>query len=149
MATAARRRAAAHLRHRVRLRSCAGEGAGLWVEMCPKSPELRLTDGEFEFGVRWRLGLPIMRPGPCRHRPARLDALQDCDVAEGRCGQELDIHGDHAVLCGRGRGRYRAHTALCRCLGRFAKEANVEYSFGEVCPALLRGDPGSDEAMEA
>eukprot|EP00973_Karenia_brevis_P094414 12422370-Karenia_brevis.AAC.1 len=90
-----------------------------------------------------------MRPGPCRHRPARLDTLQDCGVAEGRCGHELDTHGDHAVLCGRGGGRYRAHTALCRCLGRFAREANVEYSFEEVCPALLRGDPGSEEAVEA
>ena len=148
-ALVARQRAAAHLRHQVRLRAAAGKGAGGWVEACPRTPALCLTDSEFEFGVRWRLGLATMQSGPCRHRPARLDTLQDCDAAEGRCGRELDTHGDHAVLCGRGRGRYRSHTAVCKCLGRFAREANVEYSFEEVCPALLRGAAGSDEAVEA
>ena len=107
------------------------------------------TDSEFIFGMRWRLGLQLMQVGPCRHRPARLDALHDCDAMEGRCGRELDAHGDHAVLCGQGRGRYRSHTAICKWLGRFAKEAGVEYSFEEVCPELLQGEPGSDEAVEA
>ena len=141
----ARSRAAAHLRHCARLRSTAGEGAGAWVEFCPKSEELRLNDSEFNHAVRWRIGLPVMRAGPCQVRNANTSG----EIAEERCGQCLDALGDHAVLCGRGGGKYRAHTAVCRCLGRFAREAGIERTFEEVCPQLLKGEPGSDHAVEA
>ena len=86
-----------------------------------------------------------MRAGPCSMHKSETAG----EVAEERCGRCLDILGDHAVLCGRGGGWYRAHTAVCRCLGRFAREAKVEHSFEEVCPQLLSGEPGSETAVEA
>ena len=54
--------------------------------------------------------------------------------------QNLDQLGDHAVFCAKGRGRFRIHTAIARCVARFAREAGVEFCFEEVCPALLQGE---------
>jgi hypothetical protein len=38
---------------------------------------------------------------------------------------------------------------VCRCLGRFAREAGIERTFEEVCPQLLSGEPGNENAVEA
>ena len=61
-------KAAAHLRHLVRLRSTAGHGVHAWTEECPKNESLSLNDLEFNFAVRWRLGLPFVKPGLCKLR---------------------------------------------------------------------------------
>ena len=97
-------KALAHQRHRVRLRSCAGTGVHGWAEECPKAPELCLNDAEFQFSVRYRLGLPVMTEGLC----------QLCSKSsEEWCGKPRNVFGDHVQMCGMGCGRYRAHNALC------------------------------------
>ena len=144
-AAAARAEASAHQRHQVRLRSVAGEGAHEWVRSCPSERTLQLNDSEFQFGVRWRLGLPVCSEGACM-----LRAKSGANGTRGPCcGQARDRWGDHAVLCGKGPGRYRVHGALCRCLCRFAGQSRVEAEAEVVCPQLLKGQPGAKDAVEA
>ncbi len=147
-AKSALRRALAHLRTRVRLRSAAGGIAGTWAETCPKRPELRLNDDEFAFAARWRLGLRVMMAGECGHRNVHAKPGPSSGP-RGRCGQFLDEFGDHAALCGKGRGRYRRHNAVAHCLSRIAREAGIETGSEEVCPALLKGTPSAEDAVEA
>ena len=133
-------KAASHQRHLVRLRSVAGEGVHACVEECPKSGTLSLNDAEFNFAIRYRMGLAVLRPGLCQ--------LHSCD-GDDRCGCGLDAFGDHALLCHKGRGRYRVHGALCKCLTRFAKQSCVEAETEVCCPQLLQGEPGSSDCVEA
>ena len=139
-AKVAESKAAAHQRHLVRLRSAAGDGLHGWVEECPKTESLSLNDSEFNFAVRWRMGLAVVRPGLCQ-----LHSKDDTDW----CCRQLDPHGDHAVICHKGKGRYRMHGALCKCISRFARESQVEAENEEVCPQLLKGEPGAADAIEA
>ena len=138
-----RARAAAHLRHAVRLRSAAGAGIHDWVEICPKHSTLQLDDKEFTFAVRWRLGLPVMRQGQCQ-----LQSSKDIEQNR-RCCKQCDKWGDHAVLRGKDRGHYRAHNSLCHCICRFARQSGVEAEVEETCPELAQGTPGTDEFLEA
>ena len=132
----------AHTRHACRLRSSAGVGVHEWTTECPSDSNLRLNDTEFEYAARWRLGLPVMPAGDCKHRAAK-----DPDGAV--CGKQRDRFGDHAVLCGKGAGRYRVHNALSRRVARIARSCGVEAEPEEVCPALLKGEAGKPDSTEA
>ena len=93
-----------HVRHCTRLRSCAGEevGTGMWAEAQPDERALQLTDSEFAFGARWRLGPLVMHAGPCQHqskpKPPNANAGTSAAIggeharplAEGRCGRMCD-----------------------------------------------------------
>jgi len=132
----------AHARHAVRLRSAAGQGVHEWTTECPADECLRLKDREFEFAARWRLGLPVMQAGDCKHRAAK-------DAESTFCGRRRDRLGYHAMLCGKGAGRYRVHGALCRRLARIARSCGVEAETEAVCPELLRGRVGAADSTEA
>ena len=133
-------RAAAHQRHVVRLRSSSGVGVHEWAVACPKAEELSFRDMEFNYACRWRLGLPLMQVGHC----------QLCSKdSEDWYGKPRDALGDHALLCGKGCGRYRVHNALCSCIVRFARQSGVEVERAEVCPELVQGEPGTDDCREA
>ena len=135
--------AAAHERAAVRLRSAAGDGCHEWATECPSLAGVKLNDREFLFAVRWRLGLPVRQEGHCQHRNSQGDNKGDW------CGKLCDRWGDHAVLCGKGRGRYRSHGAVCKCLQRQGQRAGLEADLEEVCPELLQGEPGTPAALEA
>ena len=151
-AAEARSAALGFMRTRVRLRSVAGPGCGDWVTAGPTDAALRMNDFEFKFAVRWRLGLTTCLAGnPCGLKPGGQPSGQGAcrDVAARRCGKALDPFGDHAILCGKGPGRYRVHNAVCRAIARIARETGAEVELEEVCPALLRGTPGDPNAVEA
>ena len=130
-----------------RIHSCEG-GAGRWVEATPSRESLRLTDAEFTFGARWRLGLPVCNCETCGQRNKGQDS-SDSHPAEERCGRLLDVYGDHAVTCRKGGGFYRAHGSVARALAAWARECDAEVYAEVVVPELLMGTPGSDEAVEA
>ena len=56
-----------------RVVSCQANGSGSWLTVIPSSPDVSLTDAEFRYAVRHRLGLP-----PSSNLPARC-----------RCGAQL------------------------------------------------------------
>ena len=142
--------AQAHLRHSIRLRSVAGHGGGAWVDHCPSRDTLRLKDREFSLALRWRLGLPLTSVCPCQLRKiAEMHQYRTTEDATGPCGKTVDQFGDHTILCGRGPGRYRVHNAIARHVGRIAREAGVEAEAEVVCPELLKGEPGTEQAVEA
>ena len=138
----AKARTMAHLRSAVRLRSTGGLGVHEWVSHCPSGVAAQLNDSEFDFAVRWRLGLPTQLAGECQ---LRAKAATEAE----RCGRQRDALGDHSLLCGKGRGRYRVHNAVVWCLSRFATQAGVEAEQEQVCPELLQGTPGASDCLEA
>ena len=69
--------------------------------------------------------------------------------SEDWCGKSRDSLVDHAQLYGKACVQYRVHSALCHCIGRFAKQSGVEVEHEEVCPELLQGEPGSEVCTEA
>ena len=145
-AVAHEQQAAAHERRLIRMRSCSGDGCHEWVRHPPTSSALRFTDSEFVFAARWRLGLKVRAEGECHHRSAK-EAKQG---AQGqRCGKLADPWGDHCILCVKGKGRYRSHGAVCRCLQKQARCAGLEADEEEVCAELLQGTPGAEDAVEA
>ncbi|CAK0840857.1 unnamed protein product, partial [Prorocentrum cordatum] len=82
-----------------------------------------------------------------RRDPAESERLKSKEAT--MCGKPCDRLGDHAQLCGVGRGRYRVHNAVAACLRRFAMQSGVEAETEEVCPPLLQGEPGAEDAVEA
>ena len=139
-----RAEAEAHCRSIVRLNSAGGQGVHEWVSQCPSTALTSLNDNEVVFAIRWRLGLPVMSEGQCQ-----LRSQKDRDEGRGGCGKPRDPLGDHALLCGKGPGRYRSHNAVTKCLARQSKQAGLEAVLEEVCPELLQGEAGTDSAVEA
>ena len=134
--------AVGHQRAAIRILSSSGQGCHDWVGVCPSAAATTLNDSEWLFAARWRLGLAVMREGSCQQK---AKAATDSE----RCGRACDRLGDHALLCGKGGGRYRVHGAVGKCYGRFGTEAGAEVDYEEVCPQLIKGEPGSDAAEEA
>ena len=139
-----RREAEAHTRHIVRLQSASGKGVHEWVRAAPVSEKVRFNDVEFTIAAKWRLGLPVMTEQTCK-----IKSKDDRRHGRPCCGKMCDRLGDHAVLCGKGGGRYRNHTALETTLGVQAKQAGMEVEQEEVCEELLQGTPGDADAIEA
>ena len=143
-AAAAHRIAEAHQRDLARLRSAHGAGTHDLFDMGPTENRCRLTDAETSYALRWRLGLALQaEPRSCQLRKSGNEP--------GRhpCGKHLDAMGDHCLFCSRGPGRYRVHNAIVQELYDVAKEVGAQAEVEEVCPQLLKGAPGSQEAVEA
>ena len=134
------------LRSMARLRSCCG-GASGWVEAVPGRFILRLRDAEFLSGMRWRLGLPVLRQGRCQLCPGMCAG--NSPVAEDKCGISLDVYGDHALSCKKGGGCVRVHGSVAKVLGEAARESGAECQYEVVVPELLKGTPGAEHAVEA
>ena len=134
------------VRSQVRLRSCCG-GSSWWIEAIPARNTLRLRDAEFVTGVRWRLGLPVCRPGKCQLCPVKYGDMPS--LAEDACGICLDLQGDHIVSCKKGGGAQRVHGAVGRVLGSAARDAGAECNFEVTVPELLKGTAGAEDAVEA
>ena len=161
-ASRARQAALGFQRSRVRLRATAGAGCFDWVTAAPTEARVQLNDEEFMFAVRWRLGIALHHgQHDCGLRAKRAHAgdahpsqtVQSAEHvrarARQRCGKFLDPHGDHALLCSRGAGRYRVHNSVCRVLAEIAREIGAEVETEEVCPSLLKGTPGAPDSVEA
>ena len=82
-----------------RLRSCGGAHAADWLTVAPTCDNLHLTNAEFVFLLRFRLGLPVgVLGGRCRGK---------------RCRCFLDARGLHSACCMRsGRPQVR-HALAC------------------------------------
>ena len=142
--TAARYAAESAQREQARLRSCAGVGTHDLFSIGPTEGSTMMTDTEFVYSIRWRLGLPMQ----ALPRTCQLRAIA-CKHTGEICGKPLDRQGDHPVLCGRGPGRYRVHNSIVYALRDVAREAGAQVEIEVVCPQLLQGEPADPEAKEA
>jgi hypothetical protein len=87
------------LRDQVRLRDLAAEHAGGWLTVIPNDNlGSRFSAGEFQLLVEFRLGLPLLPDSAAGH---------PCD----KCGQPLDVFGDHILTC-RHNGLWKRHNIL-------------------------------------
>ena len=72
--------------------------------------------GDFLLVTHFHLGLP-MEAFNCSRRQRQAPP---CD----RCGQPLDVYGDHLVSCPKG-GAYRRHNAFCSAIEEIATSAGL------------------------
>ena len=86
-----------------RLTSAAGPTAGSSFVAQLSTHGVHYTDRQFEQAVRWRLGMLAL--GPVR---SCLNTKADGEV----CGEALDQHADHAVICPCGPMRVARHNGL-------------------------------------
>ena len=100
------------VRERARLNCVAREGAGDWLTALPsKALGLHLRAGEFLFGARFKLDLPVFREeGEC---PAQL------------CKARSDVFGDHAISCAIGGERIARHGHLHDVFYQTAHQAQL------------------------
>ena len=91
--------------------------------------------------MRWRLGSrQIQAVTRCQHVAAK---------SQKQCPAFVDPLLDHAALCKSGKGVYRLHNTLAHKLREFAKEAGCEAQCEVVVPSLLKGQSGTEDAVEA
>ena len=100
------------VREQARLNCVAREGASDWLRALPsKALGLHLRSGEFLFGVKYRLGLPVFREeGQC---PAP------------HCKGVSDMYGDHAISCAIGGERIARHSHLRDVVYQTAQQAHL------------------------
>ncbi len=86
-------------REQLRLRAVARQGAGAWWTVVPSRVlGLKFDRPEFLAIVRWWLGVPLFPQGGV--------------CPEGRCSEQLDVFGDHAVCCPFGPSRIARHDGV-------------------------------------
>ena len=79
---------------KARLRSAAGDEAGLFLQAVPDSQPTVFTDDDFRRALWWRLGL--------RQAPEGATCRLHAAGADGRlCGQALAGNAEHGVTCKR------------------------------------------------
>ena len=90
-------------REGLRLRAVAREGAGAWWDVVPvRQLGLKLDRDEFLALVKWWLGVPVY-----------ANSEEEPPVCpEGKCGEEMDLMGDHSVTCKCGPSRIARHDAV-------------------------------------
>ena len=86
--------------------------SGAWLT--PTSCEvlgLTFNTKEFKYLLRWRLGMPLIQNGP---------NIEAC----GKCGEVLDVYGDHAVTCKRNNFHTRRQLVV-EALARVLTSADI------------------------
>ena len=108
-----------------RLRSCACRPASMWLDALPVAPTLQLTDADFVYAARYRMGAAYL---PTNHPPVTCF-----------CGTRL-LPGDqhHALICDSTDGvKTMRHDILKETWRRIAHRAGIATSV-EPCMAPLR-----------
>ena len=103
-------------REELRLRAVMREDAGSWWSVLPvKQLGLKFDRDEFLALVKWWLGRPMYNTpeGQCLACP------------EAKCQKEMDIMGDHSVMCPHGPSRTARHDGVNRVWAATLKSAGL------------------------
>ncbi len=122
--------ALADARGQARLRSASGPTAGSTYSAELATPDVALSDRQWSYAARWRLGLLT---APLTYTCGNLTRDQ------ARCGADLDSFGDHCVLCGTGPWRNQRHNALCEVWGDIFEEIGGHSRLEAFVEELCRG----------
>ena len=93
-----------------------------------------LSDAEWTAYTRLRLGLPVVKPGPCQ-----LVRQSKCGERQV-CGQLMDAAGAHCVSCKVGGAVIAAHGEGCQILADATREAGYTCRREQVTPELATDD---------
>jgi hypothetical protein len=100
------------LREKARLRSVSSEGAARWLSAAPSTNSFKyFEDNQFSAALRYWLGIPIFG--------------NECKC---RCGETIDVFGDHAVTCKAGGGPIHRHDLIRDALFDLCNSAGVSVS---------------------
>jgi hypothetical protein len=121
-------------RGRARLRSAAGDEAGLFLQALPDSTATTFADTEFRRALWWRLGLPQAPQGS----PCRLQKTVAAGADPAPCGCAIIDDGDHAVTCKKGRGIQRMHDVVAAVACQACKDAGLEARREIIVPEWAR-----------
>ena len=107
---------APNTREELRLRAVMRTDAGAWWNVVPvKQLGLKFDRDEFLALVKWWLGLPLF--------VAQGAAGPVCP--EGKCEAEMDVMGDHAVMCAHGPSRTARHDGVNKAWASTLKAAGL------------------------
>ena len=114
-----------------RLASCGGQEGGAYLRAVTADGGGTLTDNEFVYATRFRLGMRVMSPGVCHHQ-------RGSDQAKDRsmCLAPADPHGHHAVICKCGGAPYCAHSQGANVLLGASVKAGYQSRREQVVPEL-------------
>ena len=119
-------------RDRARLRSASGANAGALFSADLAIPGVGLTDREWSYAAKWRLGLVTASTGYTCGNLTR---------AQVRCGAQLDCAGDHSATCPSGPWRNQRHDGLCEVWADICEELGAQVRREAFIEELSRGTP--------
>ena len=124
-----RARCAQSSRDLARLHSSSGKLASKWLTEFPSSWWPAVPDDRFLTAIRFRFGIPIMPGGGhCMHTACRNQEIM--------CGKDLDIFGDHAVMCNFGPYIFARHGRVNNALAQAGRDAGYAALLEQVVPEL-------------
>ena len=113
-----------------RLESCAGPEGGAYLSATRTELGCSLRDAEFTSYTRLRLGMPVMRAGPCQHARANADG------GTTACGSMADADGRHCMPCKVGGAVLAAHGEGCQVLADACRDAGFICRKEQIIPEL-------------
>ena len=119
-------------RDKARLRSGSGPTAGAVYSADLAIPGVGLSDRQWPYVARWRLGLVT---APTGYTCGNLTRTQV------RCGAELDCSGDHSAACATGPWRNQRHDGLCEVWADICEELGAHVRREVFVEELTRGTP--------
>ena len=120
-------------RQLARLNSCAGFGAGKWLQAFPSSWWPKFTDDVFVMAVRFRCGMRLsLQCYQCMHSSCKDNGEKLI------CGKDCDRFGDHPATCAIGGHFFSRHTALNHVLGQAGRGAGYQVLLEQVVPEFAR-----------
>ena len=114
-----------------RLTSCGGQEGGAYLRATSADGGGTLTDNEFVYATRFRLGMRVMSAGVCHHHKGGDQAKQ-----RSTCLAPADPHGHHAVTCKCGGAPYCAHSQGANVLLKASINAGYQSRREQVVPEL-------------
>ena len=113
------------------LTSCGGPEGGAYLRAISADGGGALTDNEFVYATRFRMGMRVMSPGVCHHQKGGDQAKQ-----RSTCFAPVDPHGHHAVTCKCGGAPYCAHSQGANVLLQASVSAGYQSRREQVVPEL-------------
>jgi hypothetical protein len=109
--------------------------SGKWLSAFPSSWWPKISDEEFVLSLRFRCGIPVVRPNQtCMHA--------SCKDKTRICGKVMDIWGDHCVVCQFGGHPFIRHGALNNIVAEAGRAAGYVALIEQVVPdfSTIRDD---------
>ena len=113
-----------------RLEDCGGPEGGAYLLASKVDLKASLTDAEFVAYSRLRLGLDLVRAGPCQNTRVTSEGEHK------QCGVMLDPQGAHCIACKVGGAVVAAHSEGCQILADATREAGYYCRREQVVPEL-------------
>ena len=113
-----------------RLADCSGPEGGAYLVAGKVELNVSLTDHEFMHYTRLRLGMELVRPGPCQLARVTRDGERRI------CGAFMDAKGGHCIGCKIGGAVVAAHGEGCQIIAAATREGGYYSRREQIVPEL-------------